>query len=169
MGVVFKCPPADLGKYERALLHHFKPAVTNGMLRGGLKIVSMLSASTKAMGAVDLGRVRDGWSYQQLTWDIGRVYNKAAHTVFVEGGRRRGARQPPTKALIPWVQRKLGVSRKDAKGLAFVIARKIKERGIKARPILHHPGYRRVLVQTMFEEVISFLDLALIAAIQGEL
>ena len=49
----------------------------------------------------------------------------------VELGRRPGARMPPVGALVGWVQRKLGVSAKAARGVAFAVARKIARRGIR--------------------------------------
>jgi hypothetical protein len=39
---------------------------------------------------------------------------------------------PPPSALVLWVIRKLGVSRAEAPGVAFVVARAIGRRGTKA-------------------------------------
>ena len=43
---------------------------------------------------------------------------------------------PPSKALIPWVRAVLGVSAKEAPGVAYLVARKIAKSGTKAqRPL----------------------------------
>ncbi len=48
--------------------------------------------------------------------------------VFVDRGRAPGKR-PPIEAIIGWVKRKLGVSEDKARGIAFVVARKIGNEG----------------------------------------
>lgn len=53
----------------------------------------------------------------------------------VHDGRMPGT-MPPTSALEGWAKRKLGVSDKEAKGVAFAIATKIKQRGTESFPFL---------------------------------
>jgi hypothetical protein len=53
------------------------------------------------------------------------VFQSAFYAPIVERGRRPGKR-PPTDALVLWVVRKLGITdAKRARGVAFLIARKI--------------------------------------------
>ena len=52
----------------------------------------------------------------------------------VRGGRRAGAKMPPPEALIPWVQKKMGIPARLAPMVAFALAVKIGKRGIKPNP-----------------------------------
>ncbi len=61
----------------------------------------------------------------------GRVFNPLGYAAPVEHGRRPGS-FPPVAPLVLWVQRKLGVAADDARSVAFLVARKIAHRGIKA-------------------------------------
>lgn len=76
------------------------------------------------------------------------IYDSAAHFPILEEGRRPGARMPPVKAIYEWVRRKQigatlvgGAKSVEAqqKSIAYLIARKIAERGLKA-----HHFFRRL-------------------------
>lgn len=54
----------------------------------------------------------------------------APYAWYVIYGRGPG-RRPPTSALIPWVEKKLGYVDKVARSVAFLIARKIGRKGTK--------------------------------------
>ncbi len=74
----------------------------------------------------DTGEARDSLIAQAkegrlLIWGLARV-------LFLEFGRRPGE-FPPVDVIQGWVERKLGVSKSESKGVAFVIARKIAEEG----------------------------------------
>lgn len=51
-----------------------------------------------------------------------------ARLLFLEFGRRPGT-MPPLDVIEAWVRRKLNVEDKDVRSVAFLIARKIKEKG----------------------------------------
>lgn len=51
----------------------------------------------------------------------------------VRHGRRPGT-FPPSSALVPWVMAKLGIPEARARGVAFLVARKIYRRGIPPNP-----------------------------------
>lgn len=104
--------------------------VTKGMRQSALAV-----QRDSAMEApVDTGRLR-----QSITTEIDRGVIPQWATVGpsvkygrnVEFGRRRGARRPPTSALIPWMKRH-GM---PASG-AFALARAIGRRGIKPNPFM---------------------------------
>jgi hypothetical protein len=80
-----------------------------------------LSASVEAR-AVELA---DRWRIEVLANDYG---------VFVNNGRRAGAKMPPIQAIYEWLKvRNIGAelaTESKRRGLAFVIARSISERGI---------------------------------------
>lgn len=58
------------------------------------------------------------------------LYNTSPYAGVIELGRRPGGKQPPIDALAAWVRRK-GIARdpKDARGVAFAIARKMASQG----------------------------------------
>lgn len=58
----------------------------------------------------------------------------------VHDGRMPGS-MPPSDELVGWVKRKLGVDDKEARRVAFAIARSIKLRGIEALPFLEESMY----------------------------
>jgi len=119
---------AQLGK-------KLKPAALRGMHRGALESIAILQRRTSDVGAVNTGQLKRSWKSQMFADGVA-IYNVAPYSGVVEYGRRVGAQQPPSDVIAKWAQRKLGVSAKEAKGLGFVIARSIKKRGIKGRPIL---------------------------------
>lgn len=65
----------------------------------------------------------------------------------VEEGRRAGSRPPPSAAIARWLGRKGGDP-----AMAFVVARSIGRRGIKARPFLGPAvAKNRAPIQALFE------------------
>ncbi len=69
---------------------------------------------------------RKGWA---------RAYSNVKYAVWVEGGRRPGARPPPASALSGWVRR-AGLP----PGAAFAVARAIGRRGIRGRWMFRDGG-----------------------------
>ena len=61
----------------------------------------------------------------------GTVSSSQISMVAVELGTK--AHMPPVEALVPWVRAVLGVAPKDAKRVAWLVARKIARRGTKAQ------------------------------------
>ena len=53
------------------------------------------------------------------------------HGEVVEMGRRPDKKRPPVEPIALWAIRKLGVSAEEAKGIGFVIARKIGKEGFE--------------------------------------
>ncbi|MCX5908471.1 MAG: hypothetical protein NTY64_15125 [Deltaproteobacteria bacterium] len=47
----------------------------------------------------------------------------------IEKGRRPGKAMPPPDVLISWIEKKIGVNKKEARRLEFVIRRKIGQKG----------------------------------------
>lgn len=73
---------------------------------------------------------------------VGVVTSSKFHAPIVERGRQPG-RRPPTEALVLWVVRKLGIrDRREARGVAFVIARKIGQRGTSAAEMFQKAAQR---------------------------
>jgi hypothetical protein len=90
-----------------------------------------------------------------------RVYNKAYYARVIEYGRRAGARRPPVDALVPWVRDRFGLRGAAARGMAFVIARKIGERGIKPRFVVRDPAVQAEVREVTAKVVKARLQLAI--------
>lgn len=56
------------------------------------------------------------------------------YEVFIQGGRRPGAKRPPFAVILKWVIAKLGSQ--DANKRAWAICSAISRRGIRARPFM---------------------------------
>lgn len=55
------------------------------------------------------------------------------YTYWLANGRKPGT-APPVSALLPWVTAKFGISGNEAKGIAFAVAKKIKNEGTRFYP-----------------------------------
>jgi hypothetical protein len=97
------------------------------------------------VGAVASGKFLRGWRISYSGRQV-ILSNVARHAVFVEGGRRPGARPPPSSALLAWVTLKLGLTGKQAQSAAFLIARAIGRRGLRPRPVMTAPSVQRSLL-----------------------
>lgn len=63
-----------------------------------------------------------------------KFYNFSPHAVIIEKGRGRNKRMPPIKAIQGWVRRKGIASSRNAKSVAFAIAKSIAKRGLPPPP-----------------------------------
>ena len=148
--LTFKVDPKDMGVRERAMLRRHPDSLKRGFKVGGKQIVEILRRRTLSMNIWDRGKMYRGWTAEAISALALRVYNKEPHTVFVEGGRTAGATQPPSTAILQWVRRHMNVSSpKEARSIAFLIARAIGRRGIPARPVMTGPGALKEMAEVM--------------------
>lgn len=90
--------------------------------------------------AVDTGRTRSTIRAVFFAGGlVSEIGSDVHHARYIEEGRKPG-RMPPPKALEGWVRRVVKPPAKAVRGVAFVIARAIGERGIEPRPFLM-PAY----------------------------
>jgi hypothetical protein len=127
--------------------------IRRGLLVGLTKTVAFLERDIKPRmprGATGLGRQSIAGEVQLgasggLGVAVGRIGSPLKHVAVINDGRRPGQKAPPAEALELWVRRKIRHSRRkgprgglrkltvsEAKGIAFVIARKIGREGIEA-------------------------------------
>lgn len=83
------------------------------------------------------------------------------YAIFIDKGRRKGAKRPPLYAIIDWMRRN-GITPRNGmseQSLAFIIARNIGIRGIKARPFLDNlqKEATELIELFIFEEINSKL------------
>lgn len=138
--------PATMGAIFRDLAAGIKPAIEAGLAETGKIAAPTLRKATQDEKIRDLGDYQRGWRWDPLRHFGGRVgkdtqgirvYNLRRHAIFVEMGRRPGARQPPADALEGWVWRHFNPeSPAHARAMAFLLARSIARKGIRARPVL---------------------------------
>ena len=86
-------------------------------------------------GAVNSRTYRRAWQTEVTPGRLA-VFNRSSYAGIIEYGRRPGSRMPPREAVARWAQRKLGLSEADARAAAFVMARAIAKRGLRARRVL---------------------------------
>lgn len=129
----------DLGKYERQLARTLPDVAKRVNQQGAKRAVQILQRTVREVRPyppIDSKRYINSFEIQRAPKDAVVVTNTRSYAGVIEEGRRAGARQPPTSALVGWVQRKLGVPAKRARGVAFAVARKIAKHGIKAKKVI---------------------------------
>ena len=119
-----------MGKYLNQAITEVGVLITEGLreslFQKGISSSGDLAASIKPIVTIEKGKA--------TILEI----EMAGYAQFVEEGRRKGAKQPPSTAIKEWIVQK-GI-RKPQKysldGFAFVIARSISRKGIKPRPFI---------------------------------
>ncbi len=158
----------DLGRYERRLGAALPAAIKAAMWRGARAAVMAIASVPNQPR--DLGGYAAGWAAMSTPTGV-VIRNRAPHAIFVERGRRPGARQPPAAALAGWVIRHWGVSpvlrgkggkfrsnRDAVMEAAWMLSRAIARRGIAARPLLLAPNMRDFTRVVVDREVKRALD-----------
>lgn len=111
-------------------------AIQNAVFLHGPVIIQEEIASVQPHEPVDRGTYKAAWSAEALA-DGAVLYNPLPYAAVIEHGRRPGARRPPPQVLVDWVRRKgLAKTEAEARGLAYVIGKKIGEKGIPPKPVL---------------------------------
>lgn len=147
----------------------FEKAAARGLRAGAARAIPVLHTATdrapkasdskrSQRGANNTGAFRRAWKVSNVESGVS-IFNSSSYAPVVEGGRRKGAKMPPTKPIAQWAQRRAGLSRKEAERLAFVMARAIKARGLKPRNILKDSIPK--ITKVVLKEVEHELDLEL--------
>jgi hypothetical protein len=118
--------------------------------------VNAIQGAVVPLSPVNLGFLRNAWgSKVELTggsYDVlGRVFNPLEYALPQERGAR--PHWPPRGPIEAWVRRKLGVSEKQVRSVAFLVARKMAQVGMKGQAM----AYKAVdqvtpMIQARFRE-----------------
>ena len=112
----------------------FEAAAKRGLISGAMRAIPVLHKATD---------------------NAPKASPNGARGANVEGGRRKGARMPPPKALISWAKQRAGLSHKEAEKAAFAMALAIKKRGLKPRNILKNSlgNIKRLMLKEIEHEL----------------
>lgn len=116
-------------------------AARRGLRKAALQIVNDAKQNLRSNGSVVTGMLRASGKVQAVEGnadavDAGFFSNggQGGYALFVEYGRRMG-KFPPVDMIVQWVRKKLRIAdEKAAKGIGFVIARKIAKKGTTPHP-----------------------------------
>ena len=128
----------DFPRWMRNLSAQYPKAIRTGLRRAAQR--SLAYVTTTAINTaepyppVDRGMYRRAWKVQD-TPEGARLLNDMPYAAVIEYGRRPG-RMPPVDVLAGWVRRKFGLKEKEARGIAFAIARKIAAKGTAPRFVI---------------------------------
>ena len=104
-------------------------------MHASLSVLEQAVTVRTPVGVSGAAGLRGAWSQQVSgtpALQVGELHNPLDYAWAVEAGRKKGSMPPPnSESLLLWVTRKLGVTGKEAKSLAFVIARAIGRKGTK--------------------------------------
>lgn len=156
MAVNLKIDMRKLGKFERSLGAKYETTLKRALKKAAVEILDAARQRALQQRIYDLGRFFSGLrAVARKDYSI-TVYNTAKHAVFVERGRRAGARMPPKRAILEWVLRH-GMPA----SAWYPVARKIAERGIRPRKVVESQTFHRLAKQIMRDRVAEAMDEAM--------
>lgn len=148
----------ELHRYLTGLPKALEKSVVRGIRAGAERALPIAVAAGDAKGVFDTGEYRRKWKTRNLS-DGASIDNTSGHGDIIEKGRRKGRRQPPSKVVARWAERKLGLSPEEAKRAAYPIARAIARRGIAGRHVVR--DVMPDIIKVVLDEVKSAISSAL--------
>ena len=117
-----------------------------------LDIIADAKTNLRVNGSVVTGNLRASGKVQKVddkTLDVGFFSSDSdkGYARYVEYGRRPG-KMPPPDILEAWAYKKYRLSHKDARSMAWALARSIAKKGTKARPFFEpavDSGWRKMI------------------------
>lgn len=144
------------------LLPVLKRGIQSGAMRARVLMVEKAQTAPPASqngspGAFNTGAYARGWKATQMSWGS-LLFNDVPYSPIIEGGARYTAKMPPKRPIAKWAQRKLGVSKDVAEGMAWPIAKAIADRGLRARNVLKdaRPEIKILVLKEIKHEVDRF-------------
>ena len=123
------------------------------MQRASLDIIADAKTNLRVNGSVVTGNLRASGKVQKVddkTLDVGFFSSDTrdkGYASYVEYGRKPG-KMPPPDILEAWAYKKFRLSHKDARSIAWALARSIAKKGTKARPFFEpavESGWRKMI------------------------
>ncbi len=131
MGTTMTIGPGDLGKKLMEDGARRKGALPKAAIAAARKFRTLLVQRTDELGITDTGALKNSWRAER-TKDGATVFSDCPYAGIVElGARPHPVSVEGQEAIARWAIRKLGVDEKEAKSVAFLIARKIAKEGQK--------------------------------------
>lgn len=135
MTITVNVPPSKLGRFESVMSKEIRPHLEQALRTTGTQSIARLRGASISIRAV--GWFQEGWRMKELGRLRVQVYNAAAHAIFVEKGRRPGAKPPPYEPIRRWLIVKGGDP-----AAAPMVAKAIGRRGIRPRKVMTSPGWQ---------------------------
>ena len=123
------------------------------MQTASLDIIADAKTNLRVNGSVVTGNLRASGKVQKVddkTLDVGFFSSDVedkGYARYVEYGRKPG-KMPPPDILEAWAYKKFRLSHKDARSMAWALARSIAKKGTKARPYFEpavESGWRKMI------------------------
>ena len=122
------------------------------MQRASLDIIADAKTNLRVNGSVVTGNLRASGKVQKVddkTLDVGffSLDSDKGYASYVEYGRKPG-KMPPPNILEAWAYKKFRLSHKEARSMAWALARSIAKKGTKARPFFEpavESGWRKMI------------------------
>ena len=122
------------------------------MQRASLDIIADAKSNLRVNGSVVTGDLRASGKVEKVddkTLDVGFFSSDSdkGYARDVEYGRKPG-KMPPPDILEAWAYKKFRLSHKDARSMAWALARSIAKKGTKARPYFEpavESGWRKMI------------------------
>lgn len=123
------------------------------MQTASLDIIADAKGNLRVNGSVVTGNLRASGKVQKVddkTLDVGFFSSDArdkGYASYVEHGRKPG-KMPPPDLLEAWAYKKFRLSHKEARSMAWAMARSIAKKGTKAHPFFEpavESGWRKMI------------------------
>ena len=134
-----KIDTSEFRKLERQLKHFqkdFKKKVMKEVDKAALHARMTAITSIRSNGTGNTGRLAGSLKILRKPLAMkARLFTSVGYGLYVEEGRKPG-RMPPVEPLADWARQKLRVGSKEARGVGFLVARKIAREGTRPQPFM---------------------------------
>jgi hypothetical protein len=119
-------------KEVKAALRGYNEKVRKGLMQEVARAAAMIDKDAKKAAPVASGLLRNRITF--IVRDLAAtVFSNAKYSTDVEYGQKPGT-WPNREDIEKWVKRKLGVSKNKIKSVAFLVSRKIYNKGTDPQP-----------------------------------
>lgn len=113
-------------------LHGYNQKIRKGLQQEVARTATDIHRDAKTDAPVDTGILRNKINF--VVQDLAAtVFSNAKYSTDVEQGQKPG-RWPNPQDIRKWVERKLGIPKNKSKSVAFLVGRKIFQKGTDAQP-----------------------------------